>query len=123
MHMYMFVGFTGIAEKNVPQLLTLSLKGHCLHVLHQRGPITLLNTVLKIQTCNERGWSCISLVVEAYGGWGQEAVSMFARLSILLSLHQRQSFSAALNELYCHLSVVLMRQNAQALLAHAAGAR
>ena len=28
-----------------------------------------------------------------------------------------------LNELYCHLSVVLMRQNAQPLLAHAAGAR
>eukprot|EP00731_Ephydatia_muelleri_P017793 Em0010g891a len=74
--------------------------------------------------CNERGWSCIPLVVEVYGGgWGQEAVSMFARLSKLLSLHQRQSCSAALNELYCHLSVVLMRQNAQALLAHAAGAR
>ena len=50
---------------------------------------------------------------------------MFARLSKLLSLRQRQrqSCSAALNELYCHLSVVLMRQNAQALLAHAAGAR
>ena len=30
--------------------------------------------------CNERGWSCIPLVVEAYGGWGQEAVSMFACL-------------------------------------------
>ncbi|KAL5469394.1 hypothetical protein EMCRGX_G030646 [Ephydatia muelleri] len=60
--------------------------------------------------CNERGWSCIPLVVEVYGGgWGQEAVSMFARLSKLLSLHQRQSCSAALNELYCHLSVVLMR--------------
>ena len=42
---------------------------------------------------------------------------------IMLSLRQRQSCSAALNELYCHLSVVLMRQNAQALLAHAAGAR
>ena len=73
--------------------------------------------------CNERGWSCIPLVVEVYGGWGQEAVSMFAHLSKLLSLRQRQSRSAALNELYCHLSVVLMRQNAQALLAHAAGAR
>ena len=48
---------------------------------------------------------------------------MFARLSKLLSLRQRQSCLAALNELYCHLSVVLMRQNAQALLAHAAGAR
>ena len=23
--------------------------------------------------CNERGWSCIPLVVEVYGGWGQEA--------------------------------------------------
>ena len=54
---------------------------------------------------------------------GQEAVSMFARLSKLLSSRQRQSRSAALNELYCHLSVVLMRQNAQALLAHAAVAR
>ena len=48
---------------------------------------------------------------------------MFAHLSKLLSLHQRQSCSAALNELYCHLLVVLMRQNAQALLAHAAGVR
>ena len=48
---------------------------------------------------------------------------MFAHLSKLLSLRQRQSRSAALNELYCHLSVVLMRQNAQALLAHAAGVR
>ena len=73
--------------------------------------------------CNERGWSCIPLVVEVYGGWGQEAVSMFVHLSKLLSLRQRQSRSAALNELYCHLSVVLMRQNAQALLGHAAGAR
>ena len=73
--------------------------------------------------CNERGWSCIPLVVETYGRWGQEAVSMFARLSKLLSMRQRQSCSAALNELYCHPSVVLMRQNAQALLAHAAGAR
>ena len=27
------------------------------------------------------------------------------------------------SELYCHVSVVLMRQNAQVLLAHAAGAR
>eukprot|EP00731_Ephydatia_muelleri_P021875 Em0014g466a len=58
--------------------------------------------------CNERGWSCIPLVVEVYGGWGQEAVSMFAHLSKLLSLRQRQSRSAALNELYCHLSVVLI---------------
>ena len=41
---------------------------------------------------------------------------MFAHLSKLLSLRQRQSCSAALNELYCHLSVDLMRQNAQALL-------
>ena len=53
---------------------------------------------------------------------GQEAVSMFACLSILLSLRQRQCL-AALNELFCHQSVVLMRQNAQVLLAHAAGAR
>ena len=72
---------------------------------------------------NERGWSCIPLVVEVYGEWGQEAISMFAHFSKLLSLRQRQSRSAALNELYCHLSVVLMRQNAQVLLAHAAGTR
>ena len=30
--------------------------------------------------CNTRGWSCIPLLVETYGGWGHEA---FARLSKL----------------------------------------
>ena len=64
--------------------------------------------------------SCIPLVVETYSGWGQEAISTFARLSKLLGLRQRQPSTTSLNELYCRLSIVLMRQNAQALLAHAA---
>ena len=63
--------------------------------------------------------SCIPLVVETYSRWGHEAVTTFSHLSKLLGLHSRQPSTTSLNELYCRLSVVLMRQNAQVLLAHA----
>ena len=104
-------------------LVTLGLRYHMMGEKKKLHTYMVWKHLKNDGPCNERGWSCIPLVVETYGGWGQEAVTMFARLSKLLSLRQRQSCSAALNELYCRLSVVLMRQNAQALLAHAAGAR
>ena len=43
----------------------------------------------------------------------------FARLSKLLGLRSKQPSTASLNELHCRLLIVLMRLNAQALLAHA----
>ena len=59
--------------------------------------------------CTARGWSCIPLVVETYSGWDQEAISTFAHLSKLLGLRQRQPSTTSLNELYCRLSIFLMR--------------
>ena len=36
--------------------------------------------------CGDLGWVCISLVVETYGAWGQEAVKSFAQLASRLAI-------------------------------------
>ena len=33
------------------------------------------------EACTLRGWSCIPLVVEVFGGWGNEAIDVLSKLS------------------------------------------
>ena len=67
--------------------------------------------------CVERGWICVPLVVEAYGGWGITAKEALSRIARRLAIHSHSSNSESLNAMYCRLGTVLMRQNARALLA------
>ena len=70
--------------------------------------------------CMERGWICVPLVVEAYGGWGITAKETFSRIARRLAIHSHSSNTEMLNAIYCRLGTVLMRQNARALLARSA---
>ena len=70
--------------------------------------------------CLERGWICVPLVVEAYGGWGITAKETLSRIARRLAIHSHSSNSERLNAMYCRLGTVLMRQNARALLVRSA---
>ena len=59
--------------------------------------------------CKELGWVCIPLVVETYGGWGVRACE-----TDWLWAHNEVAMR---QELFGRLSLVLMRQNTQAILA------
>ena len=61
----------------------------------------------------KRGWICVPLVVEAYGGWGITAKETLSRIACL-AIHSQSSNSETLNAMYCRLGTVLMRQNARA---------
>ena len=66
--------------------------------------------------CLERGWICVPLVVEAYGGRGITAKETLSRIARRLAIHSHSSNSEMLNAMYCHLGTVLMRQNVRAFL-------
>ena len=68
------------------------------------------------EMCSELGWTCITLVVEVYGGWGYEAQECFSRLSKRLAMQMGLSDNEALSQIYCLLGVTLMRRNAKAIL-------
>ena len=68
------------------------------------------------EMCSELGWTCIPLVVEAYGGWGREAQECFSRLSKRLVMQMGLSDNEALSQIYCLLGITLMRHNARAIL-------
>ena len=70
--------------------------------------------------CMERGWICVPLVVEAYGGWGITANETFSRTARRFAIHSHSSNTEMLNAIHCRLGTVLIRQNARALLARSA---
>ena len=53
--------------------------------------------------CLERGWICVPLVVEAYGGWGITAKETFSRIARRLAIHSHSSNTGMLNAIYCRL--------------------
>ena len=67
--------------------------------------------------CAKLGWSCIPLAVDIYGQWCEEAHLTFSDIAMRLAVQTRVSFSAALSSIYNTLAVVLVRQNASAILA------
>ena len=67
--------------------------------------------------CAERGWICVPLVVEVFGGRGNEAQQVFSRIAKKLAIKTSRFWPEVLASIYCHLSITLMHQNARALLA------
>ena len=67
--------------------------------------------------CDTLNWKCVPLAVDSYGKWCEEAHLAFLEIATRLSTKTKVSFSAALSTIYNTLSVVLVRQNALALVA------
>ena len=66
--------------------------------------------------CKARGWVCVPLVVEVFGGWGSEAKVALSRVAKKLAIRTNCFWPEVLASIYCHLGITLMRQNARALL-------
>ena len=66
--------------------------------------------------CSELGWTCIPLVAESYGAWGNEAMQAFSRLASYLATRTNSPKSKVVCSLYGRLNLTLVRANARALL-------
>ena len=66
--------------------------------------------------CSELGWTCIPLVAESYGAWGNEAMQAFSRLASYLATRTNSPKSKVVCCLYGRLNLTLVRANARALL-------
>ena len=66
--------------------------------------------------CTARGWVCVPLVVEVFGGWGSEAQEALSRVAKKLAIRTSRFWPEVLASIYCRLGITLMRQNARALL-------
>ena len=67
--------------------------------------------------CKQLGWRCIPLVVETYGAWGAEAIEVFSTaVASRLAVRTNSTKPRALATLYGHLSMILVRANAGAIL-------
>ena len=64
--------------------------------------------------CTERGWVCVPLVVEVFGGWESEAQEAFSRVAKKLAIRTTRFWPELLVSIYCHLGITLMCQNARA---------
>jgi hypothetical protein len=67
--------------------------------------------------CAELGWICVPLAVDTYGQWCDEAHLAFSEIAMRLAVQTKVSFSSALSSIYNTLALVLVRQNARAILA------
>ena len=70
-----------------------------------------------VEACALRGWSCIPLVVEVFGGWGNEAINVLSTISIKVATQLCRPLNEVVSNIYSRLSLTLMRQNAGAILA------
>ena len=66
--------------------------------------------------CSELGWTCIPLVAESYGAWGNEAMQAFSRLASYHATRTNSPKSKVVCSLYGRLNLTLVRANARALL-------
>ena len=69
------------------------------------------------KACALRGWSCIPMVVEVFGGWGNEAIDVLTKLSKKMATQLCRPLIEVTSTIYSRLSLILMRQNARAILA------
>ena len=67
--------------------------------------------------CADLGWTCVPLAIDSYGRWCDEAHTAFNEVAVRLSTRTKVSFSSALSSIYNSLSLVLVRQNALAIIA------
>ena len=68
-----------------------------------------------------RGWVCVPLVVEVFGGWGSEAQEALSRVAKELAIRTSHFWPELLASIYCRLGITLMCQNARALLGRTTG--
>ena len=66
--------------------------------------------------CRARGWVCVPLVGEVFGGWESEAQEALSRVAKKLAIRTSRFQPEVLASIYCCLGITLMRQNARALL-------
>ena len=66
--------------------------------------------------CTERCWVCIQLVVEVFGGWGNEVQEALSRVAKKRAIKTSRFWPEVLASMDCRLGITLMRQNARALL-------
>ena len=69
------------------------------------------------QKCEELGWICVSLAVEASGAWGMEAQHTFSRLA---RFRTKQTMSRVITGLSGHLNMSLVKANSRAILSRIA---
>ena len=60
--------------------------------------------------------ACIPLTVESYGAWGPEALRVFTQVATRLAICGNTPKSKVVAELNGHLSLLLVRANAQSIL-------
>ena len=70
--------------------------------------------------CDELGWICVPLAVEAYGAWGIEAQRTISRLARRLCIKTNQTMSRVISNLYGRLNMSLIRANSRAMLSRSA---
>ena len=68
------------------------------------------------EKCQELGWACIPLAIEAYRCWGTEARQCLSRIANCLAVRLGWSLSKATTSLYGKLSLALIRANDRAIL-------
>ena len=78
---------------------------------HSAGAAAFATEQRKIQAnsgiCEKLGWSCIPLVVESFGAWGQLASNTFKKLASRLSVQVNSSTSTTLDSIYSRLNLSL----------------
>ena len=67
-----------------------------------------------IMRCALREWSCIPLVVEVFGGWGNDVLLAISRK---VATQLCRPLNEVMLGIYSRLNLTLMRQNAGAILA------
>ena len=72
--------------------------------------------------CQRFGLKLVPMVVESFGGWGQQAQETFKGIASELAAQQGGSVGKTSDQMYQGFSIILMRANARALLTRVAGA-
>ena len=70
--------------------------------------------------CEELGYICVPLAVEAYGAWGIEAQRTISRLAHRLCIETNQTMSRVISILYGQTNMSLIKANSRAMLSRSA---
>ena len=61
--------------------------------------------------CTERGCVCVPLVMEVFGGWGNETQEALSRVVKKLTIKTSRFWPEVLASMYCRMGIKLMCQN------------
>ena len=71
--------------------------------------------------CQELGWACVPISIQAHGNSGQETKQTFSRLASRPTTESSQPKSKGIADLYGRMNLTLMRAITRAILARAFG--